>query len=86
MEVLKLPNNKDLYEKHKAQARERTRRYRARMREERIKHQKEQVARKLIQVQRNIKTSTLRPTEHKFPVFQFAEVKAEEVSDVQIIE
>ena len=86
MEALKLPNNKDLYEKHKAQARERTRRYRARMREERIKHQKEQVTRKFIQVKRNVKSLIPRPTEHKFPVFQFAEVKAEEVSDVQIIE
>lgn len=36
MELLKLPNNLDLYERHKAQARERTRRYRAKMRQQKL--------------------------------------------------
>jgi hypothetical protein len=36
MELLKLPNNHDLYERHKAQARERTRRYREKMRQKKL--------------------------------------------------
>ena len=36
MELLKLPNNHDLYERHKAQARERTRRYREKMRQQKL--------------------------------------------------
>lgn len=36
MELLKLPNNLDLYERHKAQARERTRRYRAKQRQKKL--------------------------------------------------
>lgn len=39
MEILRLPDNQDLYEKHKAQARERTRRYRAKLRQNKLQQQ-----------------------------------------------
>lgn len=73
MEILRLPNNQDLYEKHKAQARERTRRYRAKIRQNKL--------------QQSVRIPQQRLPAHpqtlldNFPFFQFAEVKLEQLSD-----
>lgn len=75
MEILKLPKNRDLYERHKQQARERTRRYRAKRRD-------------LLLEQMNQPESERRVAPSPpdgFPFFQFAEVKLEEVSDDDVI-
>lgn len=69
MEILRLPDNQDLYERHKAQARERTRRYRAKMRQ---KRQQQQV---------NSTQDDSTQLSLEIPFFQFAEVKLEPLSD-----
>lgn len=76
MEILRLPNNQDLYERHKAQARERTRRYRAKMRQLKLQ---EQPPRRLLTTQSHGENE--QASIGNFPFFQFAEVKLEQLSD-----
>lgn len=89
MEILKLPDNQDLYEKHKAQARERTRRYRAKLREKKL----------LNDVRKRGSTGSLPMRQHlEFPAVQTlhdslqpflqyagAGIKLEEASDDDIV-
>lgn len=70
MERLKQPKNQALYEKYKAQARERTRRYRARIREERIRLQKQQAALNESMLEQMQQSASSEPTELKFQPFR----------------
>lgn len=94
MELLKLPNNHDLYERHKAQARERTRRYRAKMRQQKLvaEAKKRVMAGAQGNSQARFQAATLQanPTENKsfddsedskhFHLYQFPPVKVEDMS------
>lgn len=79
MELLKLPDNHDLYERHKAQARERTRRYRAKLRQQKLL---EEASKRCASVGSKCELSGTQGHDDSFPsFFQYAEVKLEEVSD-----
>jgi hypothetical protein len=93
MELLKLPNNHDLYERHKAQARERTRRYRAKMRQQKlVAEAKKRVMTGVIQAncqakslssvpQALMENSKSFPEDNKnFQFYQFPPVKVEDMS------
>lgn len=86
MELLRLPDNQDLYEKHKAQARERTRRYRAKMRQQKLL---EQAKKRILAMMRPPELHPESQAEHSLhdslPFLQYAGIKLEEASDDDII-
>lgn len=83
MELLKLPKNLALYEKHKAQARERTRRYRAKRREQQQMNleNNQSLYENLLNVPRSNVHARHPISSASFPFLQLAEVKLEETSD-----
>lgn len=83
MELLKLPDNQDLYERHKAQARERTRRYRAKLRQQKMMEENlKQTSTESSQCHR---TQLQQPPQNEtFPFLNYAEIKLEEASDDDI--
>lgn len=85
MELLKLPNNHDLYERHKAQARERTRRYRAKMRQQKlVAEAKKRVLASVAQSNSLARSQPLKPENFNdnknFPLYQLPQVKVEDIS------
>lgn len=79
MELLKLPKNHALYEKHKAMARERTRRYRAKRRQEQVNLESSQSGNVSDVPHSNVLAR--HPINVSFPFLHYAEVKLEEVSE-----
>lgn len=79
MEILKQPDNHELYERHKEQARIRTRRYRAKQRQQKLIESLQHHAAK--RRQQNSQSPEAEAPGNSFPLLQFAGVKLEEVSD-----